>query len=152
MIPSDIKQVIARLIARGLVGYRTGQNVPHITTYRKTERVDCKWCGKNISAVFGRHICLSKRNSLQTLALILLLPLCAMGQSKTNLTVLILDARVTFIQPAGKEAKVYTRKSSKDKWELWQTVPKNTLPFDQGVILMLPQPVTVTMQCYATFQ
>jgi hypothetical protein len=152
MIPPDIKQVIARLKARGLIGYRTPESVPHITSFRKTERTECKWCGKNISAVFGHHICINKRKSLQALVLAVLLPLCAMGQTKTNLSILILDARVTFIQPAGKEAKVYTRTNSKASWTLWQQVPKNTLPFDQGVILMLPRPVYTTTQCQVIFQ
>lgn len=152
MIPHDIKEVIERLKARGLIGYRTPESVPHITSFRKTERTECKWCGKNISAVFGHHICINKRKSLQALVLAVLLPLCAMGQTKTNLPILILDARVTFIQPAGKEAKVYTRKTSKDKWELWQIVPKNTLPFEQGVVLVLPQPITGTTQCQVVFQ
>lgn len=65
MIPHDIKQVVERLKARGLVGYRTAESKPHITSYRKTERTDCKWCGKNISAVFGHHICKPRRMSLR---------------------------------------------------------------------------------------
>ena len=84
---------------------------------------------------------------------LLLLPLTMMSQSvKTNISILILDARVTFIQPENKEAAVYLRKTSKDKWTLWQIVPKNPIPADQAVVLSLPQPIVATTQCQVIFQ
>lgn len=152
MIPRDIKQVIERLKARGLVGYRAPEAAPHITSLRKTERTECKWCGKNISAVFKHHVCKPRRMNIKPLLLALLLPVCAFTQSKTNVPVLVLDARVSFIQPAGKEAKVYTRKKSGDSWQLWQHLPRNPIPGDQVVILALPQPITGTTQCQVVFQ
>lgn len=86
-------------------------------------------------------------------AFLLSLPLTMMSQSvKTNISILILDARVTFIQPADKEAAVYLRKTSKDKWTLWQTVPKNPISADQAVVLALPQPIVGTTQCQVIFQ
>lgn len=154
MIPPDIKQVIERLKTRGLIKVR--ENPPatwrDIDATHKTPRKDCKWCGKNISAVFGHHVCKPRRMSLKPILLAMLLPLLAMGQSKQNVPMLILDARVTFIQPAGKEAKVYTRKNSKASWQLWQMLPKNTLPDDQAVILALPQPIEPGTQCQVVFQ
>jgi hypothetical protein len=154
MIPHDIKQVIERLKTRGLIKVREAAPATWRDTdaTHKTPRKDCKWCGKNISAVFGHHVCKPRRMSLKHLLLAMLLPLCAMSQSKTNVPMQILDARVSFILPAGKDAKVYTRPSSKDKWVLWQMVPRNTLPLDQGVVLALPPPIAGTTQCQVTFQ
>jgi hypothetical protein len=103
--------------------------------------------------VFGKHhVCAPLRQSIRPILLAMLLPLMAMGQSKTNIPVLILDARVTFIQPANKEARVYTRKTTKDKWVLWQIVPTNPLPAEQAVILSLPQPIAGSTQCQVIFQ
>jgi hypothetical protein len=65
MIPPDIKQVVERLKARGLVGYRAPEATPHITSLRKTARTECRWCGKEISAVFGHHVCKPRRMSLR---------------------------------------------------------------------------------------
>lgn len=153
MIPRDIKQVIERLKARGLVGYRAPEATPHMTSLRKTERAECKWCGKVVSAVFGKHhVCKPRRLNIKPLLLALLLPLCGLSQSKVSVPVVFLDARVTFIQPSGKEAKVYTRKKSGDSWQLWQLLPRNPIPGDQVVILALPQPITGTTQCQVVFQ
>lgn len=69
MIPHDIKQVVERLKARGLIKIRA---VPAATwremdATKKTPRKDCKWCGKNISAVFGHHVCKPRRMNLKHL-------------------------------------------------------------------------------------
>jgi hypothetical protein len=72
-----------------------------------------------------------------TALLALLLPAGLLAQTRTNPPVLVLDAMVSFIQPAGKRALVYFRPSSIKPWQLANELPTNAIPADQAVMLRL---------------
>lgn len=149
MIPKDIKSVVERLILKGAIKRPAWKGLGSKDVVNDQMILDkrCRLCGKFASR--GKaHEC----PKAILLALLLFLPMICLGQSKTNVPVIILDARITFIQPIGKEAHIYTRKSLKDSWKFWQMIPKNTLPVEQGVILALPEPIAATTQCQVVFK
>lgn len=147
MIPKDIKQVVERLITRGSIKRPGWTGAGDKEGKEQVGGKKCRLCGKFIG--LGKtHDC----PKAILLALLLLLPFSMFGQSKVTVPVVFLDARVTFVQPDGKEAKVYMRKKSSDSWKLWQTIPKNPIAGEQIVVLALPQPVVGTTQCQVVFQ
>ena len=86
-----------------------------------------------------------------TAILLLFLPAVLLAQSRTNPPVLVLDAMVSFIQPTGKKAIVYTRANTKAPWVLFTEYPVNTIAGDQAVLVRVKD-VTSKTECRVEFR
>jgi hypothetical protein len=64
-LPKDIRQVIERLKARGVIGMRFDALPAKEWHFKKSPRTECKWCGQSYSETYTKHLCKTRRLALK---------------------------------------------------------------------------------------